>query len=849
NQKVTLFERDNAGRLITVTNANQELTRFAYDAADRIKTLTDGLSHVTTWNYNQFGWLLNKVDATNHTVLTNGYDANGRLTTRWLPASGKTIYTYDPVGNLTNVDYSTGTIPTPAVRFAYDALNRLRTMADGVGTTTLSNTPTGQLLSEDGPWTSDTISYTYYQGQLTNLSLAQPSASPWTQAYGYDSMWRLQTLASPAGNFGYGYSTANPASTLVQSIALPNFASITNQYDSLARLTNTALQNYWGHVLDGYGYGLDYLGLRKNLTRNLGLTTNGVAVGYDNIGQLTSWSATETNGTLRLNEQLGYGYDKADNLNLRTNNALVQTFNVDTVNQLTTVTRAGTFTFSGATPAPASSLTVNGAAAQSYGDFTFAKDSLTLANGNNTFSVAAQNAYGVAASTNLTVNLPATVTMQYDLNGNLTGDGTRAFVYDAENQLTNVNVAGQWKTEFVYDGAGRRRIARDYNWQGGAWTQTNETHYVYDGMLVIQERNGSNVPQVTYTRGLDLSGGLLARTDGNGSVFYHSDGGDNVTALMDGNQNIVARYLYDPFGKPLGRWGQMADINHYRFSGQEVHPNSGLYYYGFRFYEPNFQRWLNHDPLGEAGGINLYGFVSNDPLNRIDLYGLAGFGELRVAEAAYDRNVALQQQLMAEDARLRRLPTFQRFSGQLLEILPPRVVPADYGAHLSSFNKWVDDAIRSAGRPYKYDVDSGGVYPRYYLSGTPPCVGMKGLGGGAKAAAAESTASRLGNLTPSQARKIQAFSDRFGAEVNVVGSRAAGEVGPLSDFDYVIGGTGKLRHAAEHFLPRNPESTGTGIGNLPFRGIDIFDANGTPLDPTRPFIQFTPGKPPVVGPK
>ena len=81
--------------------------------------------------------------------------------------------------------------------------------------------------------------------------------------------------------------------------------------------------------------------------------------------------------------------------------------------------------------------------------------------------------------------------------------------------------------------------------------------------------------------------------------------------------------------------------------------------------------------------------------------------------------------------------------------------------------------------------------------------------------AAEGTASRLGSLTPAQARQIQAFSERFGAEVNVVGSRAAGTAGPFSDFDYVVGGNAKLRHAAENFLPRNPQSVmGTEGGNL-----------------------------------
>src|SRR5205809_5140641 len=41
--------------------------------------------------------------------------------------------------------------------------------------------------------------------------------------------------------------------------------------------------------------------------------------------------------------------------------------------------------------------------------------------------------------------------------------------------------------------------------------------------------------------------------------------------------------------------------NVYRFSSKEIHVNSGLYYYGYRWYAPNLQRWLNRDPLGEPG--------------------------------------------------------------------------------------------------------------------------------------------------------------------------------------------------------------------------------------------------------
>jgi RHS repeat-associated protein len=105
-------------------------------------------------------------------------------------------------------------------------------------------------------------------------------------------------------------------------------------------------------------------------------------------------------------------------------------------------------------------------------------------------------------------------------------------------------------------------------------------------------------------------------------VFYHADGVGNITALLDRYQKIAARYLYDPYGNIIGKWGPLADVNRYRFSSKEVHPQSGLYYYGVRFYEPNLQRWLNRDPIGEAGGVNLYRANFNNPLRYVDPWGL-----------------------------------------------------------------------------------------------------------------------------------------------------------------------------------------------------------------------------------
>ncbi len=377
--------------------------------------------------------------------------------------------------------------------------------------------------------------------------------------------------------------------------------------------------------------------------------------------------------TNRLQEQLGYTYDAAGNLNYRTNNAFVQTFAVNSLNELTGGSRSGTFTVAGAASGGATNVTVNTTNAFLYSDGTFASTNHSLANGPKLFTAVAHDVMGRWATNNVTVFTSPSPVFEYDLNGNLLferaaiGTTNRLFDYDDENQLIRVTVTNSWKSEFVYDGKMRRRIRKEYTWNG-SWLQTNEVRYVYDGNVVIQERDANNLPQVTYTRGNDLSGrlagaggigGLLARTDNPSSlinppsssahVYYHADGNGNVTCLINSNQVVVARYQYDPFGNLLGLSGSMAEANLYRFSSKELHANSGLVYYLYRYYEPSLQRWVNRDPLGDltrlpylgpkskrAGspvihvtspieiiqGPSLYEFVVNNPIREIDPWGL-----------------------------------------------------------------------------------------------------------------------------------------------------------------------------------------------------------------------------------
>lgn len=627
NQQVTRYLRDAAGRLLAVTNANLEVTRVFYNSLGQITNLWDGLDHQTQFGFDEYGRRRSRTDALGRPTYWD-YNPNGWLTNHTTPQFGSTVYSYDNVGNLTAIVH-----PTATVTYYYDLLNRLTNMVDAVGVTAFGWNANSQLTSEDGPWTGDETSYSYEEGLRTDMNFGALG-----QRYLYDAAWRLTTIGSLAGTFSYGYS-ADSASALVRTITLPNLATITNHFDSLGRLDYTALKNKWGHPLDAYSYAHDLLGLRTNITRDFGWTTSSVTAGYDNIGQLTMWNAKETSGALRLNEQFGWNFDKAGNLNYRTNGILLQTFTSDNANQLSSVVRTGPLTVTGNTPAPATNITVNGNTAAIYGDYTFARTNNSIPGAANAFTIIAQNAYGLSVTNAANYNLPTSISSSYDLNGNLTNDGLRSFSYDFEDRLTTNWIAGQWKTEFVYDGLGRRRITRDYGWSSG-WVMTNETRLICDGLLPIQERDAGNSLLVTYTRGLDLSssfrgaggiGGLLARTDHQSiannqpsTAYYHSDGVGNITALMDGNGDVVGRYLYNPFGKLVGKWGALAGENAMQFSSMPEHRGLSLYF--ARPYDVNLQRWLTRDPIGELGGINLYGFVGNHPLNAIDPLGFASYG-------------------------------------------------------------------------------------------------------------------------------------------------------------------------------------------------------------------------------
>src|SRR5439155_14460594 len=176
---VTCYGYDAALRKTSETNANNEVTKYTYNAASDLKTVTDGKNQVTTWNYDQYGRVTNKLDQASVEILRYSYDANSRLTNRWSAAKGNTVYSYDNVGNPTFVNYPS----SPDITLQYSALNRLTNMVDAAGTTKFTYYAGGLLNTEDGPWASDTVTYTYNNARLrSGLSLQQPTGT-WTNGF------------------------------------------------------------------------------------------------------------------------------------------------------------------------------------------------------------------------------------------------------------------------------------------------------------------------------------------------------------------------------------------------------------------------------------------------------------------------------------------------------------------------------------------------------------------------------------------------------------------------------------------------------------------------------------------
>ena len=102
--------------------------------------------------------------------------------------------------------------------------------------------------------------------------------------------------------------------------------------------------------------------------------------------------------------------------------------------------------------------------------------------------------------------------------------------------------------------------------------------------------------------------------------------------------NAIA-YEYGPFGEVVRASGPMAAQNPFQFSTKYTDSETGLDYYGYRYYQPSTGRWLSRDPIEEDGGLNLYGFLANDGINQVDGVGLMTESEMEADQKLWDNAV------------------------------------------------------------------------------------------------------------------------------------------------------------------------------------------------------------------
>ncbi|MFA5343213.1 MAG: RHS repeat-associated core domain-containing protein [Kiritimatiellia bacterium] len=212
----------------------------------------------------------------------------------------------------------------------------------------------------------------------------------------------------------------------------------------------------------------------------------------------------------------------------------------------------------------------------------------------------------------------------------------------AETLSTLPSSVPRVKLEFAYDYMSRRVSKKVYKYESEIWNLQSEMRFAYDGWNLIREITTTPIPPYSVTNsyvwGLDLSGslqgaggigGLLAARLGTNNVCYTYDANGNVAELLQstayGPQSILAHYEYSPFGETIVATGAMAKENKFRFSTKYTDDETGLVYYGYRYYSPSLGRWLSRDPI-DAIMLNLYGFVDNNVMNYVDTDGRSKSG-------------------------------------------------------------------------------------------------------------------------------------------------------------------------------------------------------------------------------
>jgi RHS repeat-associated protein len=573
--KGTGYTYDANHNLLRTTDALGYSVNNAYDDRFRRIGTTDPQGNRTSFTYDDRHHLLQARDPLGNTI-TATYLSSGLKGTATDGRGTATAMTYDAYYN----PWTTKTGDHPELTYTYDSIGRLTSLTDQEGaTTTFTYDKRSLLLRKTDPlgWTT---TFTYdAAGRLTSRTDRNNNAI----TYAYTPLGKVErityrgtTLPDPT-SVGFTYNILDNLISMHDSTGTTRYT-----YDAVNRITSQA---------DPRGFLVQYTyDPAGNLTALTYPGDRKVIYTYDDLYRLQ---------TVRidwLNQEASYAYDEAGRLISLTNfNGTVTDYGYDNAGRLTSMdnTKSDNSTIS------AYRLTLDGNGNRTRVEqnepllalLETKETAYTYNDKKNRLLTAGNNAFG------------------YDDEGQLNSGYGRGYSFDYEHRLTSIG----GDTQFTYDGKGTRVQAT----RGGVIT-----NYIYDtrGNLLAEADKDSNILRY-YIHGRDL---LAVATDTPGQAYcYHYNVTGSTIAMTDQTQTVVNQYSYDPHGNLLGRQEQIPQP--FQYVGQfgvMTEPN-GFYYMRARYYDPRVGRFISEDPIGfEGGDVNLYAYVGNNPVKRVDPSGL-----------------------------------------------------------------------------------------------------------------------------------------------------------------------------------------------------------------------------------
>ncbi|MFA6486189.1 MAG: CARDB domain-containing protein [Candidatus Magasanikbacteria bacterium] len=607
---VTGYKYDSRNNKIEIDYPDTTKTIYGYDNLNRLHTVTDASSSVRIFNYDEMG---NRTSEVNKLGYSNsyGYDQLGRLTTETNAQGTVTSYIYDDNNNQLSVTVGV----TKTTSYQYDELNHVKQITyPGNKTEKWTYDANGnQATYTDGNNVITTLDYDQLDRMTTKHLTGGVDIS-----YTYDNWNNLTHLSDESGVTDYVYDTLNRVSSESKLLlGLNTISTISKTYQKdgqLKTLTDAGgrvltynynnrglLDNisYLGNTLASYTY--SPLGKPLKTTFGNGVTTDYV---YDNLNRVKSIETKGSTSTLFKEE---YQYDAESNrTSVRSLNGRTIQYGYDNLGQLTGVDYTNI---------------------SSSTDITYTYDIW----GNRTMvsSTSGITNYAYTANTNELsqyANNLLTVDTVNNSNGALSSETykkagqnvlTASYSWDKQNRLSGINYHYTDQTlqtrndnnlAYVYDDFGNR-VKKTVN---GA-----STYYFNYGLSVLNEITASGTVSKLMVYGIDP----IAEIFVSGTIQYiHTDVLGSTVLVTNSTGQTVAEYEYEPFGATMGYAGTY-DTN-YLFTGQEFDPESELYYYNARYYNPTLGRFISRDKssgrFGDSLTRNGYIYVMNNPLKYTD---------------------------------------------------------------------------------------------------------------------------------------------------------------------------------------------------------------------------------------